>query len=146
MVPDLVRTTTTILLGKLWWYIRLMCKCITKILNKVERKIAYILLSSNEIGVSATITLPVPQIRRANKLKHDSSWFDDYENHQRAKSQHMQQEGNDVVIKDSEGISTEENIDNEEDENTDCLNEEVEGYFSVANQEHVPGPSRYGNR
>ena len=92
--------------------------------------------------------MPVSQTRRANKLKHDSTWFNDYENQQiHAKSQrYIPEGGNDVSITDSEVICTEENVDNEEDEDADCLNEEVEAYFSSANQEHVPSTSGYGNR
>ena len=78
----------------------------------------YIIIFCAEIGVSATITLPVPQNAESQRCR----------------------------LKDAESIPTEENIDNEEDENVGCLNEEVEKYFSSVNHENTPDTSGHSNR
>ena len=58
----------------------------------------------------------------------------------------MQAGGNEPMIKDSEDFSTAENVDTEEDKITDCLNEEVESYFSFPSQGNISSTSLHGNR
>ena len=90
--------------------------------------------------------MPNPQKRRANKVKHDSLWFGDYGNQFNTKTQHIQGRGNEPMIKDCEAFSTAENVDTEEDQITDCLNEEVESYFSFPSQRNISSTSLHGNR
>ena len=80
--------------------------------------------SRNEIGVSATIMLPVPNHPRMERL----AW----ENTHHGNTYNTESEV--MHMRDPEVILTEENVDSEEDE--DGLNQEVRQFFPPSSTRH----------
>ena len=104
-------------------------------------------LTSNDVGVSATITLPVRQRRLASNSKRHYAWQNEYDNPVGGKLQHLQAEENNYNETHCDVLPIYQNIDNEEDEKVDCLNEEVESFFtSPSNQIHSQDPLQFRNR
>ena len=89
----------------------------------------------NEVGVSATITLPVQPTRLTSRPKRNFTSCAVYNNEGSAKLRHMSYGETNLGICDTEAIPIDQNIDNEEDEITDCLNEEVESFFNSKSQQ-----------
>ena len=104
-------------------------------------------LTSNDVGVSATITLPVSQRRLASNSKRHYAWQNEYDNPVGGKLQHLQAEENNYNVTHCDVLPIYQNIDNEEDEKVDCLNEEVESFFtSPSNQIPSQDPLQFRNR
>ena len=89
---------------------------------------------SNEVGVSATITLPVPKTQIFPSVNHGGSWFNEHGNQKRARVQNMQTTETNYIVNESEAIPIDQNIDNEEDEKLDYSNQEVASFFTSKNQ------------
>ena len=88
-------------------------------------------LLSNEVGVSATITLPVPKAQLPPTTSNGGSWFNEFDNRKRARVQNTQ---TNYMINEPEAIPIDQNIDIEEDDNLDNSNQEVASFFTSKHQ------------